>query len=49
MHTSASIDTLNKLMNIAININIKLYKLRQELRNNPYARVTTARPLLMFN
>jgi hypothetical protein len=27
MRTSASTNTLNKLINIAININIKLYKL----------------------
>jgi hypothetical protein len=49
MRTSASTNTLNKLINTAININIKLYKLRQELCNNPHARVTTARPLLTFN
>jgi hypothetical protein len=49
MRTSASTKTLNKLINTAININIKLYKLRQELRDDPCARVTTARPLLTFN
>jgi hypothetical protein len=49
MRTSASTNTLNKLVNTAINIDVKLYKLRQELRNNPYAHVTTARPLLTFN
>jgi hypothetical protein len=49
MRTSASTNTLNKLINTAININIKLYKLRQELRNDPCARIITARPLLTFN
>jgi hypothetical protein len=49
MRTSASTNTLNKLINTAININVKLHKLRQELYNNPRARVTTARPLLTFN
>jgi hypothetical protein len=49
MRTSASTNTLNKLVNTAININVKLYKLRQELRDDPYTRVTTARPLLTFN
>jgi hypothetical protein len=49
MCTSASTNTLNKLINTAININIKLYKLRQELYNNPYTYVTTAYPLLTFN
>ena len=42
MRTSASTNTLNKLINIAININIKLYKLRQELYNNPRACNITA-------
>jgi hypothetical protein len=49
MRTSASTNTLNKLINTAININIKLYKLRQELCNNPRAYITTACPLLTFN
>jgi hypothetical protein len=49
MRTGASTDTLNKLVNTAININVKLYELRQELRDDPCARVTTARPLLTFN
>jgi hypothetical protein len=49
MRTSASTNTLNKLINTAININVKLYKLRQELCDDPYARVTTARPLPTFN
>jgi hypothetical protein len=49
MRTSASTNTLNKLINTAININVKLYKLRQELRNNPYTYIITARPLLTFN
>ena len=31
MQTTASIDTFNTLVNKAININIKLYKLQQEL------------------
>jgi hypothetical protein len=49
MRTSASTDTLNKLVNTAININVKLHELRQELCNDPCARVTTACPLLIFN
>jgi hypothetical protein len=49
MRTSASTDTLNKLVNTAININVKLYELRQELRDDPRARVTTTRPPLTFN
>jgi hypothetical protein len=49
MRTSASTNTLNKLVSTAININVKLHKLRQELRDDPCARVTTARPLPTFN
>jgi hypothetical protein len=49
MRTGASTDTLDELVNTAININVKLYKLRQELRDNPYARGTTARPPPTFN
>jgi hypothetical protein len=49
MRTSASTDTLDELVNTAININVKLYELRQELRNNPRARSTTARLLPTFN
>jgi hypothetical protein len=49
MRTSASTNTLNKLINTAININVKLYELRQELRNDPYAYITMACPLLTFN
>jgi hypothetical protein len=49
MHTCASTNTLNKLINTAININIKLYKLRQELRNDPYTYIIIACPLLTFN
>jgi hypothetical protein len=37
MRTGASTNTLDELINTAININVKLYKLRQELCNNPYA------------
>jgi hypothetical protein len=49
MRTSASTDTLDKLVNTAIDINVKLYELRQELRDNPRARGTMARPLPTFN
>ena len=49
MRTSASTKTLDKLINTAININIKLYKLRQELCNNPLACSTTACLLPTFN
>ncbi|KAJ8110901.1 hypothetical protein OPT61_g6374 [Boeremia exigua] len=38
MRTSASTKTLNQLINTAININIKLYKLQQELQDDPRAR-----------
>jgi hypothetical protein len=34
MRTSASTNTLDNLINTAININTKLYKLQLELRNN---------------
>jgi hypothetical protein len=48
MRTSASTNTLNKLINTAININVKLFKLQQELRDDPQARVvlTDKRPPL---
>jgi hypothetical protein len=49
MRTSASTNTLDKLVNTAINIDVKLYKLRQELRDDPCARSTTARPPPTFN
>ena len=49
MRTSASTKTLDKLINTAININVKLYKLRQELYNNPYTRSIIVRLLSMFN
>lgn len=43
MRTGASIDTLNDLINTAIDIDIKLYELRQELRDDPRAWSTQAR------
>jgi hypothetical protein len=49
MRTSASTDTLDKLVNTAINLNVKLYKLRRELRDDPRAYSTTACLLPMFN
>jgi hypothetical protein len=49
MRTSASTNTLDELVNTAINLNVKLYKLRQELRNNPRAYSTTACLLPTFN
>lgn len=49
MRTGASTDTLDELVNTAIDINVKLYKLRQELRNNPRARGIIARPPPTFN
>jgi hypothetical protein len=49
MRTGASTDTLDELVNTAINIDVKLYELRQELRDNPRARSTTARPPPTFN
>jgi hypothetical protein len=49
MRTSASTNTLDELVNTAINLNVKLYELRRELRNNPYTRSTTARLLPIFN
>jgi hypothetical protein len=49
MRTSASTNTLDKLVNTAINFNIKLYKLRQELCNNPYAYSITAYLLPTFS
>jgi hypothetical protein len=49
MRTGASTDTLDELVNTAIDIDVKLYELRQELRNDPRAYGTTARPLPTFN
>ena len=49
MRTSASTNTLDKLVNTAININIKLYELRQELRNDPRTCGTIACLLPTFN
>ena len=42
MRTSASTNSLNNLINTAININIKLYKLQQELQEDPRLRVVLA-------
>jgi hypothetical protein len=50
MRTSASTNTLNKLINTAININVKLFKLQQELRDDLQARVVlTNKRLLLRN
>ena len=49
MRTGSSTDTLDELVNTAINIDVKLYELRQELRDDPRACGTTARPLPTFN
>jgi hypothetical protein len=49
MRTGASTNTLDELVNTAIDINVKLYKLRQELRDDPRAQGTTARLLPTFN
>jgi hypothetical protein len=49
MRTSTSTNTLDKLINTAIDINVKLYELRQELRDDPRAQGTTACLLPMFN
>ena len=43
MHTSARIDTLDDLINTAIDIDVSLYELYQELRDDPRARVTNDR------
>ena len=43
MHTSARIDTLDNLINTVIDINVSLYELYQELRDDPRARVTNDR------
>jgi hypothetical protein len=47
MRTGASTNTLDELINTAIDINVKLFKLQQELQDNPRARVvlTDKRPL----
>jgi hypothetical protein len=46
MRTGASTDTLDDLINTAIDIDTKLHELQLELRNNPRARLMTqvARP-----
>jgi hypothetical protein len=49
MRTSASTNTLDELVNTAINLNVKLYELRQELRDDPRACSTTACLLPTFN
>ena len=49
MRTGASTDTLDELVNTAINIDVKLYELRQELRDDPRARGTTVCPPPTFN
>ena len=52
MRTAAMTDTFNTLVNKAININIKLYELQQELQDDLRARtpnVTTVRALPTFN
>ncbi|KAF9692879.1 hypothetical protein EKO04_009136 [Ascochyta lentis] len=41
MRTGASTDTLDELVNKAISIDVKLYELQIELRDNPRARVVT--------
>ncbi|KAJ8108177.1 hypothetical protein OPT61_g8357 [Boeremia exigua] len=41
MRTGASTDTLDQLIDTAIDIDIKLYELQQELRDDPRARVAT--------
>jgi hypothetical protein len=46
MRTSTSVKTLNSLINTAININVWLQELQQELQDDPRARVvlTNRRP-----
>jgi hypothetical protein len=46
MRTGASTDTLDELINTAIDIDVKLFELQQELRDDPRARVvlTDKRP-----
>ena len=43
MRTGARIDTLDDLINTAIDIDVSLYELYQELRDDPRARVTNDR------
>ena len=52
MRTAAVTDTFNTLVNEAININIKLYELQQELQDNLRVKtpnVTTVCALPTFN
>ena len=52
MRTAAVTDTFDTLVNKAININIKLYELQQELRDDLRVKtpnVTTVRALPTFN
>ena len=52
MRTTAVTNTFNTLVNEAININIKLYELQQELQDNLRAKtpnVTTVYALPTFN
>jgi hypothetical protein len=41
MRTAATTDTLESLVDEAISIDVKLYDLQQELREDPRARVVT--------
>ena len=52
MRTAAVTDTFNTLVNKAININIKLYELQQELQDDLRAKtpnIITVRALPTFN
>jgi hypothetical protein len=52
IHTAAITNTFDTLVNEAININIKLYKLQQELRDDTRARtpnIVTGRSPPTFN
>ena len=52
MRTATVTNTFNTLVNKAININIKLYKLQQELQDDLRVKtpnVTTVRTLPTFN
>ena len=44
MRTGASTDTFNALVNTAIDIDVKLYELQLELRDDPRARATNSAP-----
>jgi hypothetical protein len=49
MRTGASTDTLDDLINTSIEIDVKIYELQQELRDDPRVRVVNVKPAVPRN